>query len=97
MVLLGEVRENPNPEFPYIAVVSNERGEVFATLPAISRVLGEMYILEYAFRGVGDEKNNADEQRDPAEALQIRNPNIVLIARRAIRRSLLWACRARIP
>ncbi len=43
---MGEVRENPNPTFPYIVVVSNENGEVFASLPALSRILGEMYIRE---------------------------------------------------
>ncbi len=46
MILFGEVRENPNPKFPYVAVVSNESGKVLASLPALSRILGEMYIFE---------------------------------------------------
>jgi hypothetical protein len=33
-ILTGEVRENIDPSFPFIAVVSDEKGKLVATRPA---------------------------------------------------------------
>lgn len=54
MVLVGEVRENCSSQYPYIAVVTDDTGRLIATLPALSRVLGEMYVLE-VFSALGAE------------------------------------------
>ena len=46
MILSAEVRDNLDPSFPFIAIVSDENGKVFATLAAMSRLAAEMFILE---------------------------------------------------